>query len=106
MSSIAGTATGWLDGQRFATGYAMWLLWSALSSECPSQQLGKRTWSRSIVRRPAGHVGTVLVGWTSPSTPQFQYVIPRLCGVVAMASPATIFRPLGNGRTAASVLRR
>src|SRR5919112_3844346 len=98
MSSIAGTATGCVEGQRRPVAYATWLLWSALSRFVPSQQLGKRTWSRSAVRRPSGHVGTVLVGATPPSTPQFQYVTASGCADVARASPAIILKPGGNAR--------
>src|SRR5712691_2596262 len=106
MSSIAGTETGWDDGHLPAVEYAMWLLWSGLSSECPSQQLGKRTCSRRDVRRPPGQVGTVLDGFTPPSIPQFQYVTRRSCGVVAVELPAIMRSPFGNVCTPASVPRR
>ena len=66
----------------------MWLLWSALSSRLPSQQLGKRTCSRRNDPRPCGRVGTVLEGGMPDIAPQLQNVTRPPCGLVAVASPA------------------
>ena len=74
----------------------MWLLWSAESRLRPFQQFGNSTRSRSGL---LGHdAGTFAVPVT-PS-PQFQLVILVGCGLdaVAVAEPAIIFRPRGNGR--------
>ena len=84
----------------------MWLLWSALSSRLPSQQLGKRTCSRRNDPRPCGQVGTVLEGGMPDIAPQLQNVTRPPCGLVAVASPAIIRRLFGNVVTGASVPRR
>ena len=103
---IAGTETGWVAGQLARTAYAMWLLWSGLSSRLPSQQLGKRTCSRRKEPRCAGQVGTVLDGGTPLPIPQLQVVTRMPCGAEAVASPAITRRLFGNGVTRAMVARR
>src|SRR5439155_15841607 len=84
----AGTATGCEAGQRPASEYAMWLLWSALSVCCPSQQFGKCTWTRRLFAEASGHVGIATDGDTS-SFEQFQNTTCVLCGDVACELPAT-----------------
>src|SRR5919201_4407934 len=99
MSAMAGSATGWSAGQAPRSAYAMWLLWSALSRLCPSQQLGKLTCSRRLWPRVSGHVGTLDDAGTLLFAPQFQYVIFMLCGASACESPAISLKPAGNART-------
>src|SRR5438093_2831949 len=99
MSEIAGTEIGCVEGHTPARLYAMWLLWSALSSCFPFQQLGKLTWSRSPDPGSSGHAGALLDGGVIVSTPQFQNVTRRLCAVIECESPAIIFSPCGNGWT-------
>ena len=51
------------------------------------------TWSRRPWPRPLGQAGGASDGGTPPATPQFQYVIRLLCGVVAFESPGDHLEP-------------
>ena len=82
------------------------VLLAGLSSRRPSQHSGKRMCSRRNEPRASGQVGTVLEGGTPPAAPQLQKVTRRLCGLVAVASPAIMRSPFGNVETGASVARR
>src|SRR5919204_1033544 len=96
----AGTATGCVVGQAPPVEYARWLLWSALSSEWPSQQFGKLTMRKRPVREL--QVGTVL---EIERPPHVQKVTLVACGAFAFESPAMSLSPAGNGCTVACVRR-
>ena len=72
--------------------------WSGESRFLPSQQFGKTT-DASRNASEAHFCGGAVFDVSAPpgSRRQCQPATPALCGVVAMASPASILRPNGIG---------
>src|SRR6476620_2736189 len=91
-----GRDTGWLAGQApLVAAYAMWDLWSALSRCTPSQQLGNASDTTMGAELPPAQRN--MCGLSGPPRPQLHDTIEAGWSEVALALPAIILRPGGNG---------